>query len=405
MADVVSEQEGDVAVSAVSAVGGAPVGTERPVRIAVVGVSTGATCGVHDHAALLAQALDRGTVSCRLHWLWRAQTSLRVGRSEVREWARELGAELDRDPPDAVLLHYSVFAYSHRGVPMFVRPALSAVRRAAVPLIAVLHEFAYPWTLRGLRGKVLALTQRALLVEVVRASTAVILTADFRAEWIASRRWLPERPVVVAPVFSNLPPATTGPPPDRATPIVGLFGYASEGVTVSLTLDTVRLLEDRGVPVRLILLGAPGRSSAAGEMWLAAARTRQVAHALSFSGVLAAQELSDALAGCDVLLSVERTGPTSRKTTLAASLASGRPVIAIDGPRRWSELVSREAARVVAPASPDLADAIDAVLGDQGLSKSLGERGREFFDERMSVARSVESVTMLLDELLGARAS
>ena len=83
----------------------------------------------------------------------------------------------------------------------------------------------------------------------------------------------------------------------------------------------------------------------------AAGREGRVGDALSFSGPLPAQDLSDELAACDLLLFADDPGPSSRKGTLAASLASARPVIAIDGPQGWSELAEAGAVRVV-PADP-----------------------------------------------------
>jgi glycosyltransferase involved in cell wall biosynthesis len=311
-----------------------------------------------------------------------------------------------------------VFAYSHRGVPLFVHPVLRALRRSGIPLLTVLHEFAYPWRRRGWRGTAWALTQRAMLIDVVHASSALILTADFQDEWVASRPWLPRRRAVVAPVFSNLPPAATtasyttasstttededddGPPLDRNRPAVGLFGYSAEGAAVALTLDAVRLLRDRGIAIELNLLGAPGRDSAAGEMWLAAAHTREVSDALSFSGILEPQALADALSACEVLLFAETAGPTTRKTTLASSLASGRPVIAIDGPRCWSVLRRAEAARIVQPTAPALAGAVEEMLTDKHLRETLGARGGAFAQERMSAPGNARIVGTLLEEVL-----
>ncbi len=151
---------------------------------------------------------------------------------------------------------------------------------------------------------------------------------------------------------------------------VGLFGYSYQGAAVALVLDAIAGLRDRGLDVALLLLGAPGRGSSVAEMWLQAARARDVAHALCFSGTLGAQELSNALAGCEILLFADASGPSSRKGTLAASLASGRPVIAIDGPRRWSELIDADAAHVVAPTAHALAEAIHALLADEDLREA-----------------------------------
>ena len=396
-------------------------------RVAVVGMSVGPTCGARDHALLLADGLSREQVSCSLHWLQRREQSFRGGRVETRAWARALAGELAHERPDAVLLHYSVFAYSHRGLPLFVAPTLSALRRSGIPVVTVLHEFVYPWRHGGLRGKVWALTQRALLIDVMRGSAAVLLTTDFRARWLASRPWLPRRAAAVAPVFSNLPPPVDGSPlacadprstlagslpvpvpahlppalteplGHRAQPVLGLFGYSYQGAALSLVLDAIVLLSKGGVAPRLVLLGAPGRTSAVAGTWVREARARGIEHALEFSDTLPAQDLSNALAACDLLLFADAAGPSSRKGTLAASLASGRPVLAIDGPRRWLELVWAEAAAVVEPTAPALANAIRELLADDDAHETLGARGRVFAEERMGVGRTAETVLELLD--------
>jgi glycosyltransferase involved in cell wall biosynthesis len=378
---------------------------ERALRLAVVGMSVSATCGVRDHAGLLADALARENVEAALHWLRRDEQSLPTARAEVRAWTRRLALELERSRPDAVLLHYSVFSYSYRGIPLFVHPVLAVLNSARVPLVAMMHELVYPWMYAGWRGNVWALTQRALLIDIMRSSSGAVVTADSRAEWLASRQWLPKRRVLVAPVFSNLPPPAAVALRDRPGRVIGLFGYSYQGAAVSLVLDAIRLLKSQGSDVQLRLLGAPGRSSPTGEAWLAAARTRTLTSALSFSEALPAQALSNALASCDVLLFGDAAGPSSRKGTLAASLASGRPVVALDGRNRWPKLLDAEAACVVLPTPQALADAIGALLADEDRGEALGARGRSFAEREMGVARSAEAVTTLLDGLLGGRRS
>jgi hypothetical protein len=382
----------------------AAVGVAGGLETAVVGISAGRTCGVHDHSALLADALGGAGVHSSEHWLWRQASSLRGSRSEIHAWTRALTTELASSRADAVLLHYSVFSYSFRGLPLFVPVTLSALRRSRLPLIPVMHELVFPWTLGRLPGKAWALSQRAVLLELVRASAAIVVTTDSRAEWLRSRPWLPRRPVRVAPVFSNLPPPTVGPPAGRALPVLGLFGYSDAGAD-SLVLDAVGLLAQRGVQVQLTLLGGPGRASAAGEAWLAAAASRGLERSLSFSGVLPAQALSNALAGCEVLLFVDPAGPTSRKGTLAGSLASGSAVVAVDGPQRWAELARSQAVEVVAASARALADAVAGLLAEEDRRLALGARGRAFAEREIAVVRSASTVRELLDEVLAGQGS
>jgi hypothetical protein len=378
---------------------------DRGLRAAVVGVSTSATCGVRDHATLLAEALGQEGIVCTMHWLTRREHSIRGARSEFRSWAVAFAGELEHARPAAVILHYSVFSYSYRGFPLYVRPVLAALRRSGIPVITVLHEFAYPWKRGGLHGRAWSVTQNALLREVMRASAAVVVTAPFRAEQLASRPWLPQRPHVLAPVFSNLPPPAAGHarPGSAGQHVVGLFGYAYEGAARSLVLDALRLLDERGLPVRIELLGAPGRETPAARAWLEGASARGIVDSLSFSGVLSAQDLSDAIAACEVLLHPEPSGPTSRKGTLAASLASGRAVVAIDGPRRWAELIESEAALVVEPTASALADAVAALLEDEPRRRQLGDRGGQFARRAMGVERSAQAVSELIGQLLSGR--
>lgn len=379
-----------------------PVGIsqlEAIANVSTVGVSLGTPCGVHDHAQRLAEALEQQGFSSTLHWLWRTDAPYAASRAEVRRWTDQLACALERDQPDALLLHYSVFALSYRGFPVFVRPLLSVARKLGVPIVGLLHEYAYPWHRHGLRGKAWALSHRLALRDVMRACSAVVVTTDFRAEWLRTRAWLPSRTMALAPVYSGLPVADARALSEREHPLIGLFGYAHEGVVKEVVLEALRSLQDRGVEVELLLAGAPGRSSAAGAAWLAGARTRGVLRPPAFSGLLSAQELSNTLSSCDLLLSAENIGPTSRRTTLAASLAAGVPVVALDGRHSWRELRDSEAALLVAPDPDALADALTGLLDDADARAQLARRGREFALTAMSAERSARAVGALLREL------
>src|SRR5580704_13172961 len=169
--------------------GGSPL-PGVPLRVGVVGMSNTPTCGARDHAGLLASALKAQGISCAMHWLDRQESSLRGSRVEIARWAQGLGRELEREQPDALLLHYSTFAYSHRGVPLLLAPTLTPLRRTGIPLVSFMHEFVYPWRRGDPRGNLWAFTQRVALVDLVRNSRAILVTTDARATWFASRRWL-----------------------------------------------------------------------------------------------------------------------------------------------------------------------------------------------------------------------
>jgi glycosyltransferase involved in cell wall biosynthesis len=371
-------------------------------RVLVAGFSERAACGVRDHGRLLAEELERRGARCEIHWLDRRARTLGGGRRELASWRRQLTVRLAGEPVDAIVLHYSVFSLSHRGLPLFVPATAAALRRTRIPVVTVMHEIVYPWGKGGLRGRIWALSQRAVLPAVVGVSAAVVATADFRVRWLQTRRWVPRRPVGLAPVFSNLPAPAASARPVAGSETVGMFGYAFGGAEVELVLDAIAALRRRGRATRLLLLGSPGPDSAAGREWSQAATRRGLQDALAFTGVLPAQELADAMGACEVLLYADPTGPASRKGTLAGALASGRPLVSVDGPRRWQELVDARATALVERTPEAIAGALELLLADEREREELGARGGAFARERMGLALTGEVVLGFLAELVPA---
>ncbi len=364
-------------------------------RLAVVGVSTRRYCGVRDHGRLLGEELRARGADVRDHWLdISPNASLREGRRAVLDFAAELPGELAAERCQGVVFHYSVFAYSHRGLPVNGAPVVRALRRAGAPVVSVLHEVAYPWpTHADARGLVWALSQRAAARGVFAASRAVVVTADFRAAWLDGARWLPRRPVRVAPVFSNLPSSGAEAEPGA----VGVFGWAFDEESIVLAVDAFAQVGASDPSARLHLLGAPGPDSEPAAAWRRAAERAGVADRLQFSGALGAAELAERLARCSVFLYVDPSGLTGRKGTLAAELAAGRALLAAAGRRDWPALESSGGVRVVAREPSSLGAALGQLLADAPQRASLAVAGRDFYAREMSVAHTADVVLDLLD--------
>jgi len=229
-----------------------------------------------------------------------------------------------------------------------------------------------------------ALSHRAALPTVVRHCDALAVTSERRASWLATRQWLPRRPVVFVPVFSNLPPAAAEAIHEKYSPSIGVFGFGGPGVDVELVAGALATLRGRGRKVRLVLIGAPGPNGAAARRWWQALEDRGSLSALRFTGVQAPRELARELARVDVLVFPDRSGPDSRRTTLAAGLALGRAVLAVDGPERWGRAVS-ERALVVAPPDPQaFAVELERLLDDRALRKEQGARAAAFYGRFMA---------------------
>jgi hypothetical protein len=374
-----------------------------PARVAVVGISEAGPCGVRDHGRLLADQLEREGVACSRHWLERSGRSMREAVAESSAWGASLPRAFAEARADAVVVHYSCFASAYRGLPVLAHPLSSALRRSRLPAVAIMHELFYPFGRDGARGALWAATQRLALLELTLAIDAAIATTEERRDWLTHVRWLPRRPAGFAPVFSNLPPpAERASTPGGATPAIGMFGYHYDG-SGEFVLQALRALAERAAAPELRMIGSPGPNSRAGRAWISRARELGVESHLTFTGVLDPQALSDALASVELLLFADPPGPTSRKGTLAGSLASGTAVLALDGPATWPDLVRAKALRVVPRDDAALADGIASLLEDPAERAALGARGRAFSEASMGVARTAAEVRRLLSPLLARR--
>lgn len=361
-------------------------------RLLVVGASRDRVCGVRDYARLLNQELVAHGVEVATIWNGRRPsfTSLLHDMRSLLRAYREFH-------PDAVILHYSVFAYAWRGIPLFV-PTLSFVlHRLGVPLVLVGHEFAYTWGRRGWRGAVHAITQRVALLPLVVASSALVVTTQDRVDWLRSRWWLPPRPVAWAPVFSNIPMS-----PARQVQTVpgrvGIFGFGTEGLATELVMQSVARVRVSVSDAHLVLIGGPGRDSAAGFVWQCAADKADTP--ITFTGIGTEEEISSQIAACEVIFHADPAGPTSRKTTLAAALSHGRPVLALDGPHRWNELVDAGAIKLTEPRLDSAAKALRVLLTNKQERAGLGARAQAFAERRLSPEHTSNVVLHLTEQLI-----
>lgn len=370
-------------------------------RLLVVGTSATAVCGVRDCAATLAPALEAAGAEVETDWWERdsADGPRRTLRTASRWMERVATATAQAD---AILWHYTCFSYGPRGLPLAVPSVARALGASRTPVVGFLHELAYPWRTRGWRGGVQAATQRLALERVVRRLAGVVVTEDARGDWLAARRWLPGRPTLAVPVHSNVPVVAKEHDRNGAAPTVGIFGFAAETPDIDATVGAIASLRREGLPAELILIGAPGPASPQAQQWRSAAAAAGVRDGLAFTGVLPVEEVSRALARLDVVLLPDRGGPSSRRGTLAAALAHGKAVVAVDGPHRWSAGVRDDAFVVSQPGASELATRIGELLRQPELRRAQGERAREFYERAM--APSV-TAPLLLDFIAEAGAT
>nr|MDQ6948129.1 glycosyltransferase [Actinomycetota bacterium] len=236
-------------------------------------------------------------------------------------------------------------------------------------------------------------------------------TSD-RAEAFRRLRWPVSRAVSYLPVFSTIgepaEPAVLREHPAR--PVIGVLSHSSEGARADLLFQALKCLrrpgrdDDHAIPC-IVLLGAPGPSSAGGRYWRDLARRSGMDRHLEFTGVVAEGVLGSNLEACDLLVLLDPNGPTSRKTTLAAGLAYGMPIVALDGSDRWADLVEREAV-VVVPGEPGpLALTLGGLLDSADRRRYLGCHARSFYRQHMRLELIASGMARVIEETMQGRLS
>lgn len=365
-------------------------------RIVQVGISTECICGVRDCATLLATAFAERGVEAPLLWCEISGRRPRADRAMVREWRARIRARVRSGQTDSVLLHYSAFAFGWRGLSNFAPPLSRELGSLGVPILGFFHELAYPFGRRGLRGTIQALAQHVALRPVLQACDAAVVTTEQRLDWLLSARWLPRRPAVFVPIPSNLPPVGGEVVGTNERLVVALVGYGSPGASVTVVAEAVARLHLYHHAMTLLLVGAPGPEGSPAARWRRELDARECSAVLKFTGIQPRDRLARALAGADLVVFPDRSGPDSRSGMLSAALAGGKPVLAFDGPETWRPLGSEAAVALVPHNADALAKELLRYASDASLRAAQGESARSFYSRWSSPDAAVEKVLDVL---------
>ncbi|MBI4617793.1 MAG: glycosyltransferase family 4 protein [Planctomycetes bacterium] len=368
-------------------------------------------CGVGDHGIRLAVAL-----SCMADV--RLATRVAGGEpppelGEERVWRlagrpgagrRSLDREFARFRPDVFLLEYAPHLGSPRGLDRSGLLAAFAARRRRVPVVLFFHEIASPWSLEP-AALVTGCHQRAVALLLLGLSRGAIVTSFERVRDLTRLGGTRRLPVVLIPIGSNVR-ASRWTSEDRSRRrasrgiadgsfVLSLFGRDHWSRRTGPALAALDLLVAEGMDAHLVVLGLAGRALSG----VAHARSRSgVAHARSgetarvppalqarvhILGFLPEDEISGWLGASDLYLLPLSDGVSTRRTTLAAALAHGLPVLGTRGPNTDPDLFGREFVRLVPCGEGDGAFARAALIlaRDPGSRTRLGRAAKKAHDE------------------------
>lgn len=369
----------------------------RPMDVVtMVGVSPPGASGVRDYGLQLSDELRRRGLAVEERWLENSGDRL---SEALRVSAQLLCMALRLETRGALIWHYSPVVYGIRGLPAPGVLLGLIVRLRGGHVVSVVHELSYTYrpNVDPPRARVKALVQQLALRAVIYGSTDVVVTTERRRASLETRAVGRSRRVHVIPVFPTIPYVSAPPEGDTcAAFVIGVPAYAGDGVRPDILLDALSKLE-WAETCRILLLGAPGADSVDGRRWLHLAAEHGMQDSVQFTGVVDAAEFSRHLQACDVVALVNEEGPSSRKTSLAVSLAHGRPVVSLDGYNRWDELVEAGAVRLVVDAAA-LGATLAALRDSPAERVALANRGMEFATERMNLRCMADAFMAVLRE-------
>jgi glycosyltransferase involved in cell wall biosynthesis len=294
---------------------------------------------------------------------------------------------------DRVLVQYAPHAYGLKGMNL----PLCLWLRCACPVRpwVMLHEVAFP-VLAGqpFRHRVLALVQRRMAALVTRSAERLFISTPAWAPRLA--RLSPGCSPAWLPVPSNLPDSTAPGVAEQArrdlgadatTLVVGHFGTFGKGITTLLEEVFPRLL---AAPGRVGLLIGQGGEPFAQRLLV---RHPALHGRIRVTGRLPAEATAAHLACCDLLVQPYPDGATTRRGSLMAGLALGKPIVTTQG--ELSEPLWQQSEAVgLAPAGDTAAflDVAERLLNHTHRREDLGARGRAFYAAHFSLQRLIATL-------------
>jgi glycosyltransferase involved in cell wall biosynthesis len=297
----------------------------------------------------------------------------------ISSWGAQCWTQIasitDRECFDVLNIQYEPAAYAMQVGVNFL-PSGWVRRKIKTPIVTTFHDLLVPYLFPRagpLRWKVVEY--------LARRSDAVIVTNE------EDRARLADLSAAVIPIGSNIDPASAG-EFDRAVErarwgiqphqfVLGYFGFLNLSKGGSDLMHALKVLSDRAIPAKLILIGGrTGSSDPTNAEY--AVQVESLIDALGVkdrvitTGYLEPPEVSRALLICNAMVLPYVDGASLRRGSLLAAIAHGRAIVTTEPHYPIGGLTDGESVLYVRPADPSgLADAAQRVLIDADLRARL----------------------------------
>jgi hypothetical protein len=369
--------------------------------------------GVSDYSQLVAEGLAAEgntvhvwTTECSSGLLYPGprRTSTAVNGAEIHRLPGRFGPgalttlarALRAAPEQSVLVQYVPHAYGYRAMNLPFCLWLNSMRH--VGLTVMFHEVAFPlsWA-QPLKHNVLGAVTR-FMAQLVCHSATRILVASARWETLL-RRIGGSAPISWVPVPSNIPvsgnSAATARWRRQCTGgeglLLGHFASHSDYSVERLTQIIPSILSSHP-SLGCLLIGA-NSNDCRGRLLDAHPQLAQRVHA---TGTLESQDVSSAMAACDVMIQPYPDGVSTRRGSIMALLAHGRAVVTTDGVGTeplWRESGAVEMAPVRDPGR--MREALDQMISNHNLRNDRAHAGLKLYDDRFALRHTIAALTAI----------
>jgi glycosyltransferase involved in cell wall biosynthesis len=347
------------------------------------------TDGVADYCEKLREAGLRHGLAFELVQLAWAEEGWRASLSELREAAVGWQGR-------SVLLQFTTLAWSRRGFPLRAPRILNVLRQCGAKPGVVFHDF-LPLAGRGIVGQAREYCHLRVLRQLYERSDVSIFTVA-----LDQISWLPlsRQKAVFIPVGANCPEVNSsvrrGPQQAKTVAVYSITGGNRTSIEVADIANALRRAGQKVGPLRLVLFG---RGSREAEPALRS-QLNGVEMEIESLGLVTPEQVSQALAGADVLLFV-RGQISTRRGSAIAGIACGLPIVCYSGAETAWPITEAGVLAVVPGDSNALAAALETVLSDNTFRMTLAERNRKAHEKYFSWA----AITAEFAAALGANST
>ncbi|NTU63527.1 MAG: glycosyltransferase family 4 protein [Chloroflexi bacterium] len=281
---------------------------------------------------------------------------------------------------DVLNIQYEPAAYAMQVGVNFL-PSSWVRRQIKVPMVSTFHDLLVPYLFPK------AGPLRWEVVEyLARHSDAVIVTNGEDHARLSNLQ-SPTSNLHVIPIGSNINPSVAGDFDQAAEQarwgirpdeyLLGYFGFLNLSKGGSDLMQALKVLSDRGLPVKLLLIGGrTGSSDPTNAEY--AAQVEQLIDSLRVkdrvvaTGYLEPPEVSRALLTCDVIALPYVDGASLRRGSLLAAIAHGKAIVTTEPRYPIEGLIHEDSVLYVSLSDPQaLAVALQRVLKDDALRARL----------------------------------